>query len=231
MQRAPLPYSAQRPLSQVLGRCVHRKFNFSDAALKPIKSGMSTLAKIAKASDGPKQSFEVVNLKRRLHELLKKDEKLSNTGSFGYVVLSLVAQGSYERAKLELEMVHIGLEEYTDFENRARRFIEHAKSLVIAIKIKSELCASEKVGKAKEKELANTVVDHFVDLRKSIIAIERIQKSVKSADMRSTAAVLRVFFFCVVAVFIAYSAYNVFPQFKDIVNSKAFNFFHWEIPQ
>jgi hypothetical protein len=192
---------------------------------------MSTLAKVTKPLDGPKQSFEVVNLKRRLYDLLKKDEKLSNTSSFGYVVLSSVAQGHYERAKVELEMVHIGLEEYTDFERRARRFIEHAKSLVVAIKIKYDLCASEKVGKAKEKELANTVVDHFVDLRKSIIAIERIQKSVRSADLRSTANIMRVLYFSVVAIFIVYSAYNVFPQFRDIMNSKMFSFFHWEIPQ
>jgi hypothetical protein len=192
---------------------------------------MSTLVKVAKNSDGGKQSFEVTNLKKRLYELLKKDEKLSNTGSFGFVVLSSIVQGHYERAKAELDMVHIGLEEYTDFEKRARRFIEHAKSLVVAIKIKYELCNSEQVGKTKEKELANIIIEHFVDLRKSIIAIEKIQKSVRSSDLKSTTYFLKILFFAIAAIFLMYSSYYAIPQLEDLANSKILGFFHWSIPE
>lgn len=192
---------------------------------------MSEALKNFNEQEVSKPSFEVTTLKKRLYELLKKDERLSKTTSFGFVVLACTVQGQYERALTELDMTHVGLEEYKDFEVRARRFIEHAKSLVGAIKVKYEICTSEQVSKGKQKELANTIIEHFIDLRKSIIAIEKIQKSVRAADMRSTLFFIRAIFVAIIVVFTTYMFLYTFPELSDLSKSVVFSWMEWELPR
>jgi len=177
-----------------------------------------------------KQSYEVTILKKRLYDLLKKDEKLSKGVSFGFVVLNCIAQGQYDRALTELEMVHVGLEDYKEFEVRARRFVEHSKSLVEAVKIKFNACTSEQVSKTTQKELADKIVDHFMELRKSLMAIEKIQKSVRSKDMSSTSLFLRVLFVAIVAVFITYTAVYVYPDLHFYLQNLVYSKLLWAPP-
>lgn len=190
----------------------------------------NTAQNLPEFTPAKKPSYEVNNLKKRLYELLKKDEKLSKGVSFSFVVLSCAAQAQYERAINELDMVHVGLEDYKEFEVRARRYIDHSKSLVEAIKLKFTACMSEQASKSVQKELGDKIIDHFHELRKSVRAIEKIQKSVRSQDMSSTALFLRIFFFSVLMMFIAYTAFFVYPDFRVYLQDKVYSQLLWTAP-
>lgn len=176
-----------------------------------------------------KTGFDNKSLEQRLASIIEQDYR-KNIISFGYIVLSSVAQGQYDRALKELEHVGEGFEEYPAFENRARRFIEHAKGLVSAIKTKHNVGKSPHVNKSKQKELSDRITEHFVDLKKTLIIIEKVQKSVRASDLSSTTLFFKTSFFAAVLVFLFYTAYqnsaysNAF-SFRDI-----FELLSFEIP-
>lgn len=170
--------------------------------------------------------FDIKHLEKRLAELIELDQK-KNKVSFGFLVLTCVAHGQYERAFAELDSVGEGLEEYELFEARSRRFVEHAKSLVAAIKTKHMVGKSPHVNKSKQKELSDRIAEHFMDLKRTIIVIEKIQKSVRTEDLSSTVIILKTAFVSCLAIFIAYTVYINSPgsagfSFRDI--SELFSF-------
>lgn len=171
---------------------------------------------------------DINNLEKRLGEILERDIPGSRI-SFGFAVLSSVARGHYDRATAELDAVGNGLEEYELFEFRARRFIDHAKSLVIAIRSKHAVGRSANVNKSKQKELSDRIAEHFVDLKKTIIAIEKIQKSVRSEDLGSTVYFFKTCFFSTLAVVLYYAFHNYYsfnaPDWSNIAD-----LFYWTFP-
>jgi hypothetical protein len=154
-----------------------------------------------------KIAYDIKNLEKRLESLIEF-EKQKNRVSFGMIVLSTVAQGHYDRAFKELEVAGRGLEEYPAFEVRARRFIEHAKGLVSAIRTKHQVGRSAHVNRSKQKELSDRIAEHFVDLKKTLIIIEKIQKSVRASDLSSTTMFFKTAFYSAVVVFLVYTAYQ-----------------------
>jgi len=172
---------------------------------------------------------DINNLQKRLAELLEQDIPGSRV-SFGFAVLNCVAQGHYDRALAELESVGNGLEEYQLFEFRARRFIEHAKSLVITIKAKHTVGTASNVNKSKQKELSDKIAEHFLELKRTIITIEKIQKGVRSADLSATAIFLRSIFFAITAIFIAYGVQILWPEFSTLTIEDFMGFMEWMIP-
>lgn len=185
----------------------------------------------SESSEAPvriKTGFDNTSLQQRLADMIEQEYR-KNIISFGFIVLSSVAQGQYERALKELEHVGEGFEEYPAFEIRARRFIEHAKGLVSAIKTKHEVGKSPHVNKSKQKELSDRITEHFVDLKKTLIVIEKVQKSVRATDLSSTTMFFKTCFFAAVIVFLFYTAYqnsaysNTF-SFRDIFQLFSFEF-------
>jgi len=172
---------------------------------------------------------DINNLEKRLAELLEQDVPGSRI-SFGFAVLSSVARGNYERALAELEAVGNGLEEYRLFEFRSRRFVEHAKSLVVAIRAKHSVGKSSNVNKSKQKELSDKIAEHFVDLKRTIIVIEKIQKSVRSEDLSSTILFFKTGYISAIAVLGAYAFYHFYPEFQSITWKEFFSFFFWNWP-
>jgi hypothetical protein len=177
---------------------------------------------------GQKINAYVKGLEKRLAELIERDER-SGRISFGYVVLSSVAQGNYERATKELDSVGVGFEGYPAFETRSRRFVEHAKGLVLAIKTKHEVGKSPHVNKSKQKELSDRITEHFVDLKKTLIVIEKVQKSVRAADLGSTVYFFKTCFYSLAAIFIIYTIYqnSIYSDTFSIRDIFSFLEFQW----
>lgn len=167
---------------------------------------------------------DIKNLQNRLHSLIEND-RFKNKISFGSVVLKSVAQGDYDRAIKELELVGIGFEEYPAFAVRTQRQVEHAKSLVLAIKTKHEVGKSAHINRSKQKELSDKITEHFVELKKTLINIEKIQKSVRSSDLSSATVFFKSSFFAVAAVFLVYTFYQVSHLASDFSLMDIFGFF------
>lgn len=172
---------------------------------------------------------DINSLNKRLAEMLEQDIPGSRI-SFGFTVLNAVAQSNYDRALEELERVGVGLEEYRLFEFRARRFIEHAKSLVVAIRAKHTVGRSLSVNKSKQKELSDKIAEHFMDLKRTIIIVEKIQKSVRSEDLSSTVLVIKSVFFAVVSVLVYFAMSRLAPDVDIDMLTELGGLFSWTWP-
>ena len=195
------------------------------------KSNSDALIEKAMVSStgGLAPSFDFKGLEKRLTDLIEKDGGNRNL-SFGYVVLSSVIHGQYDRAQKELESVYSGFDEFPAFVVRSKRFVEHAKGLVTAIKTKHEVGKSPHINKSKQKELSDRIAEHFIDLKKTLMTIEKVQKSVRASDLSSTIYFFKACFYSCLAVFVAYTVYvNAFYSdtfsFRDL-----FQFFDLQWP-
>lgn len=173
-----------------------------------------------KAKEGSALTFDFKGLEKRLSEMIEKEGSKKNL-SFGYVVLSSVVRGQYDRAQKELESVFLGFEEFPAFAVRSKRYVEHAKGLVTAIKTKHEVGKSPHINKSKQKELSDRIAEHFIDLKKTLMTIEKVQKSVRASDLSSTIYFFKATFYSLLAVFVAYTIFvNAFYSdsfsFRDL---------------
>ena len=176
-----------------------------------------------------KVAFGITNLEKRLASLIEHEGNKKKV-SFGFVVLTCVAQSQYDRALLELESVGEGFEEYPAFEVRARRFIEHAKGLVSAIRTKHQVGKSPHVNKSKQKELSDRITEHFVDLKRTLIVIEKVQKSVRAKDLSSTLLFFKTCFFVSVILFLSYTAYQNSAYSNTFSLRDLFDLFTFQLP-
>ncbi len=176
-----------------------------DAARKT-NSSSSHGNSLTSSTGGANPSFDFKGLEKRLSALIERDGGNRNL-SFGYVVLSSVVHGHYDRAQKELENVYSGFEEFPAFVVRSRRFVEHAKGLVVAIKTKHEVGKSPHINKSKQKELSDRIAEHFIDLKKTLMTIEKVQKSVRASDLSSTIYFFKASFYSFLAVFVAYTIF------------------------
>lgn len=196
----------------------------------PAEEPRKPFGEMTLALASPRVLSDIRNLEKRLAELLEQDGNRTNKISFGFTVLSCVAHGSYERALAELDSVGRGLEDYPIFERKARRYVTHSKSLVSAIKVKHTIGMSANVNKAKQKELSDKIAEHFVDLKRAIITIEKIQKGVRGEDLSSTLMFFRTCFFSLLAIFLVYGAINLTPYLAEFDIDMARDFFSLEFP-
>lgn len=150
-------------------------------------------------------------LKLKLEELLEEKDEGARI-SFGFVVLNCVVQSNYDRATSELDHVGAGLEDFPEFERDARRYIEHAKSLVSAIKIKRTISMTPQINKARKRELMEKIMEHFVDLKRSIVNIEKVEKRVRYADLSATIIFFKVAFWSIASVVSYYFITRVLPD-------------------
>jgi hypothetical protein len=165
---------------------------------------------------------DIKHLESRLASLIESNEMDPSRISFGLVVLTSVAQGNYERATAELDAVGVGFEEYKYFKIRTARFVEHAKGLVAAIRTKHMIGKSTHVNKSKQKELSDKIADHFLELKNTIVMIEKVQKSVRAEDLSSTLVFIRTLFFAVATV-ILFSGMFYAYEYLDITPTALFS--------
>jgi hypothetical protein len=187
---------------------------------------MSTAIK--KKSDSSQQEAalkaynDIKHLEARLASLLETGEGGYAQVSFGFTVLSSVAHGNYERALAELESVGEGFEEYKLFKVRTHRYVEHAKSLVAAIRVKHMIGRSAHVNKSKQKELSDKIADHFLELKTTIILIEKVQKSVRAEDLSSTIYFVKTLFYATTFVILVSGMFYAY-EYLEITPSTLFS--------
>lgn len=158
---------------------------------------------------------DIRHLEQRLASMIDTAEGGSSSRiSFGFTVLSCVAHGNYDRALRELECVGDGFEEYALFKIRTQRHIEHAKSLVAAIRVKHMIGKTPHINKSKQKELSDKIADHFLELKRTIVMIEKIQKNVRAEDLSSTLFFMKTVFYAVAAVLLFASGLYVYDYLE-----------------
>ncbi len=167
---------------------------------------------------------DIKHLEQRLASMLESGEAATPSRvSFGFTVLSCVAHGNYERALSELEHVGVGFEDYALFAVRTHRHIEHAKSLVAAIRIKHMIGKSPHINKSKQKELSDKIADHFLDLKRTIVMVEKIQKNVRAEDLSSTLLFVKTVFYAL-AIVILFSGAIYAYEYLEINPETLFSF-------
>lgn len=166
---------------------------------------------------------DIKHLEKRLASLIEGQELQEKPShiSFGFTVLTSVAQGNYPRALAELESVGVGFEAYTVFGERTHRHVEHAKSLVNAIRTKHMIGKSPHVNKSKQKELSDRIADHFLELKSTIVMIEKIQKSIRAEDLSSTIYFVKTVFYAAAFVVICAAAMYVY-EYLEVTPSTLF---------
>lgn len=154
-------------------------------------------------------------LTSHLVSLLKEDIKTPNKSSgdiltYGHSILAAVVYENYDSASSELETLLGMRRDYPRFGERASPFVEHAKSLVRAIKAKREVGRLPNISRSQQKNLMDALSDHFKELRSCILNIEKIERHARKEDLSSTRWFVITLYGCLMLVFsVAFIQANV----------------------
>ncbi len=132
--------------------------------------------------------------------------------TYGHAILAAVVYERYEMAVKELETLLSLRKDYPDFGEKANRYVQHAKSLVRAIKAKRAVGKLPHVSRSKQKELIATLGLHFHELRTCILNIEKVERYVRKEDISSTRWFMMAFFWSVAVVFFSAMMLAAFPD-------------------
>lgn len=151
-------------------------------------------------------------------EGLLKEGMGGNSGSgrmgltYGHAILAAVVYEKYEMAITELDTLLSIRVDYPSFGERAGRYIQHAKSLVRAIKAKRAIGKLPHVSRSKQKELIAALSIHFNELRACILNIEKIERFSRKEDISSTRWFMAAAYWSAFAVFFVAMILASFPD-------------------
>ena len=153
------------------------------------------------------------HLEGMLKEGFQSPDEENDTGlTYGHAILAAVVYEKYEMALSELETILSLRLEYPDFGERAGRYVQHAKSLVRAIKTKRAIGKLPHVSRSKQKELVAALSIHFTELRVCILNIEKIERYVRKEDISSTRWFMLAAYWSMFGVFAASLVLANFPD-------------------
>ena len=141
-----------------------------------------------------------------------QDSDAENGLTYGHSILAAVVYEKYEMALSELETLLSLKLDYPNFGERAGRYVQHAKSLVRAIKTKRAIGKLPHVSRSKQKELVAALSIHFNELRVCILNIEKIERYVRKEDISSTRWFMATCYWSLFAVFIMALFFANFPD-------------------
>lgn len=172
----------------------------------------------------PQKTRTEVQFTSHLADLLKEgvsfemeNQKVGLT--YGHSVLASVVYEKYDESIQELENILNLRVDYPSFGVRAGRYIQHAKSLVRAIKAKRSIGKLPHVSRAKQKELMNTLTIHFNDLRNCVINIEKIERKVRREDLSATRWFVVTAYWTFFALFVFTVAWYVLPTYLVAIHA------------
>jgi hypothetical protein len=179
----------------------------------------------------PNKTNTEIQFTSHLEGLLKEgvqyeveDQKMGLT--YGHAILAAVVYEKYEMAISELEAVMNISKDYPVFGLRAGRYIQHAKSLVRAIKAKRSIGKLPHVSRAKQKELTGALTIHFNELRLCVINIEKVEKYVRRQDLGATRWFMASVYWSVFAIFLAALVLDNFPDTFVAIHSYLTHYLH-----
>jgi hypothetical protein len=178
--------------------------------------GPSTDVESYAATRGGKTHTEMKftsHLEEMLKEGISSDNSAGKPGlTYGHSILAAVVYEKYEMALSELETLLSLKLDYPDFGERAGRYVQHAKSLVRAIKAKRAVGKLPHVSRSKQKELVATLGLHFNELRACILNIEKVERYVRKEDISSTRWFMTSLFWSVASIFAVGAFMAAFPD-------------------
>ncbi|MCB0414452.1 MAG: hypothetical protein KDD50_08970 [Bdellovibrionales bacterium] len=102
------------------------------------------------------------------------------------IILQSVVYGSYDQAKKELTSYIDSKEDYPSFKPRIDRYVAHCQDLISAIESKRNFPALSSLSVSKQQEIFERVIEHFDELKQSLVRIEATGHEVRLNDIRST---------------------------------------------
>ena len=186
------------------------------ASFKLKEIGPGTDIESYAATRGRKTQTEL-RFTTKLEELLKEgidDQNRSNRMglTYGHAILAAVVYEKYEMALAELDTLLSLRTDYPTFGVKAGRYIQHAKSLVRAIKAKRAVGKLPHVSRSKQKELVAALSIHFTELKSCVLNIEKIERHDRKKDISSTRWFMLTLYWSVFSVFIAAMLKATFPD-------------------
>lgn len=185
-------------------------------------------------------------LKKQDYELFEKartqvlDSRLQKTlesrasgkiDSLKHTILSYVSESDYEMAKSELDRYVDMQREYPVFKERAGRYIHHCKDVIEAISAKRDMPGLHTLPMSKQKEVLETVLGHFEELKHYLHKIEIIQKDAKIEDLRSTVLVIKAIAYSVFLVvgfyFMKSAAAGIWHSFEFVFDERMNQLINW----
>ncbi len=126
-------------------------------------------------------------------------------------ILEHVVSQDYEQAMSKLKVyVETSNPDYPVFKRRAEKYLSYCNELILAIETKRRLSRHHSLSATQIKELQDNYNNHFKQLTDSLTRMERIERSLKLEDMRSTGVFVRA---CQASVLILFLG-GLFIEFK-----------------
>ncbi len=202
----------------------------SSFSLKEIGPG-TDLESYSSTGRGGKTQTEV-KFTNHLEGLLKEGIQIDDEAdasaalTYGHSILAAVVYERYEMAISELETLLSIRTDYPDFGEKAGRYIQHAKSLVRAIKAKRAVGKLPHVSRSKQKELVATLGIHFQELRTCILNIEKVERYVRKEDISSTRWFMISLFWSIGVVFFFAMLKAAFPDVFIAIHQLLTHYLH-----
>lgn len=125
------------------------------------------------------------DIKKKL-VLAKNNEGYGRSDSLRNAVLTNVVHNNYEEALKELAFYIEVKSDYPNFQDRVQRYLDHCDDLIHAIDTKRNFPGLGALTLSKQQEIYERVLDHFEELKSYLQQIEKVERDVKLADVRST---------------------------------------------
>lgn len=119
-------------------------------------------------------------------QLKEKTKEAGRIDSLKRTILSYVASESYESATDSLRGYVYGNSDFPQFRDRAERYVEHCCDLIQAIEVKRNFPGMSSLNFSRQQEIHEGVLRHFEELKSSLTSIQKIERELKLADVRST---------------------------------------------
>lgn len=118
-------------------------------------------------------------------------------------ILEHVVSQDYEQAMTKLKIyVETSNPDYPVFKRKAEKYLNFCNELIRAIETKRRLSRHHSLSVTQVKELQDNYNNHFKQLTDALTRMERIERSLKLEDMRSTGVFVRACQFSVLLLFL-----------------------------
>jgi hypothetical protein len=143
----------------------------------------------------------------KLKGLLEQDIDGTNKNTddiltYGRIIMASLVYENYDKAIADLNEILSLRRNYPRFVYRASPYIQHAKSLVRAIKTKRLVGRSTHLSRSKQRELMSALTFHFNEFRTCILNIEKIERHARKEDLSATRWFVFTLYCCIVMIFI-----------------------------
>ena len=150
---------------------------------------------------------ETSGIEMRLKKVIAES---GGPASLARSVLSMVANQTYDHAKKEVETYVDMKEEYPDFREFTKRYVERVDELMDSIREKRSIPGVENMSMAKKQAINDSIVALMEDLKTVLKKMEQVEYSQRMADLRSTLIVVKTLSWCVLGIVVLAFAMEVY---------------------